>query len=145
MSEVRLESALCDNMATGSISVPHARVHSSSYAGHGGVWCYASHCSMCIPKRLFKEGKCRRNTFSIFPLQGRSLYRDAQRHRHFSQSGSVCNAKTWAVTNYSHGDDQRVANSVFQFGRLYDLKTQSLHVELVCCSSYCSFYFGTRM
>lgn len=42
--------------------------------------------------------------FSIFLLQGRSLYRDAQQHRHFfSQSGSVCNAKTQTVTNRSCG------------------------------------------
>lgn len=105
MSEVRFKSASQDNMATGGMSVLYAHVHTGSYAGHGGVRCYASNCTMCIPKRLFEEGKCRRNTFSIFPLQGRSLHRDAQQHRHFfSQSGSVCNAKTWAVTNYSHGD-----------------------------------------
>ncbi|GAA6100546.1 uncharacterized [Tachysurus ichikawai] len=57
-------------MATGSLSVLHAHVRAGSYSGHGGVRCYASHGSMCIPKRVFEEGKCRRNTFSIFPLQG---------------------------------------------------------------------------
>lgn len=118
--------------------------NTGSYSGHGGVGCYASRGCVCIPKRLYEEVKCRRNTFSIFPLQGKSLYRDTQQHRNFSQPGSVCDAKTRAVTNYSHGDRSRqAANSVFQFGRGYGLKTQSPYVELVCCGSYCCFYLGT--
>lgn len=70
--------------------------------------------------------------FSIFPLQGRSFYRDTQQH-FFSQPGSVCNAKTWAVANYRHGDattSGKFCLSIWHRG--YALETQSLYVELVC-------------
>lgn len=103
MSEAGFKSASSDKMATHSMSVLHAYVHTGSYSGHGGVRCYASHGSMCIPKRLCEDGKWRCNMLSIFTLQGGLLTETHRRHL-FSQSGLVYNAKTQAVTNYSHGD-----------------------------------------